>query len=106
MLPVAISLAGSGLRGPTVAFIGWFGPRGLASVVFALIAFDELPAGQARATMLAAIVASVLLSVVAHGLSAGPLAGRYVHVTERSTDRREPVHPDIGDAHSPVHPLR
>jgi sodium/hydrogen antiporter len=77
MVPVAIALAGTGLSRPTVAFVGWFGPRGLASVVFALIAFDELEADEARATMLAAIVATVLLSVVAHALTAKPLAGRY-----------------------------
>lgn len=77
MLPVAVALVGTGLSRPTIAFLGWFGPRGLASVVFALIAFDELDAGETRTTMLAAIVATVLLSVVAHALTAKPLAGRY-----------------------------
>ena len=42
MVPVAIALAGTGLDRATVAFVGWFGPRGLASVVFALIAYDSL----------------------------------------------------------------
>ncbi|MFI5428561.1 cation:proton antiporter [Aeromicrobium sp. UC242_57] len=42
IVPVALSLAGSGLRRPTVLFVGWFGPRGLPSVVFALIASEEL----------------------------------------------------------------
>ena len=98
MAPVAMALAGSGLSRPTVGFLGWFGPRGLASVVFALIAFDELPAGRTRTTMLAAILATVLLSVVAHGLSARPLAGRYAAYTERTghpADQRptpEPAH--------------
>ena len=41
MVPVAIALAGRGVRRPTVAFIGWFGPRGLASLVFALLALER-----------------------------------------------------------------
>ncbi|MGH9214552.1 MAG: cation:proton antiporter [Acidimicrobiales bacterium] len=84
MVPVAIGLAGTGLSRPTVAFLGWFGPRGLASVVFALIAFDELEPGEARTTMLAAIVATVLLSVIAHALTAKPLAGRYAAYVARA----------------------
>ena len=48
MLPVALCLLGSGLRSRSVAFIGWFGPRGLASVVFALIAFESLGAASDR----------------------------------------------------------
>ncbi len=97
MLPVAVALTGTGMSRPTVAFIGWFGPRGLASVVFALIAFDELSADEGRSTMLAAIVATVLLSVVAHALTAKPLAGRYAsyaHDQGRPADHRptpEPV---------------
>lgn len=92
MLPVALALVGTGLGRPTVAFLGWFGPRGLASVVFALIAFDELAAGESRATMLAAIVATVLLSVVAHGLTAKPLAGRYAAYAE-GADRPAELRP-------------
>jgi sodium/hydrogen antiporter len=43
MLPVAIGLLGSGLRGTSIAFIGWFGSRGLASIILALIVVDEEP---------------------------------------------------------------
>jgi NhaP-type Na+/H+ or K+/H+ antiporter len=75
MLPVALALAGTGAAAPTVAFIGWFGPRGLASVIFALLALEELQAGAERAV--AVIGMTVLLSVVAHGLSAKTLAYRY-----------------------------
>lgn len=75
MLPVALSLVGTGLPPATVAFIGWFGPRGLASVIFALIARDELGAG--ASTAVAVIGMTVLISVFAHGLSARPLATRY-----------------------------
>jgi NhaP-type Na+/H+ or K+/H+ antiporter len=74
MLPVAVALLGSGLQRRAALFIGWFGPRGLASVVFALLALEELGPDADRAV--AVVVATVLLSVVAHGLSAAPLAGR------------------------------
>ena len=64
MVPVAIALARSGLDRSTVAFVGWFGPRGLASVVFALIAVDSLePVDGNR--VLAAVSCTILLSVVA-----------------------------------------
>jgi sodium/hydrogen antiporter len=75
MLPVMISCVGSGLDRKTVLFIGWFGPRGLASLVFALLALEELGAVADQA--IAVIGVTVLLSVVAHGLSADPLATRY-----------------------------
>jgi NhaP-type Na+/H+ or K+/H+ antiporter len=77
MLPVALSLIGTGLRARTVAFIGWFGPRGLASVVFALIALESLEVDAPLRVVLATICLTVLLSVIAHGVSAEPLAARY-----------------------------
>jgi NhaP-type Na+/H+ or K+/H+ antiporter len=78
MVPVAMALAGSGLRRDTVAFMGWFGPRGLASVVFTLIAVEELHAVSPVAHDIAEFATwTILLSVVAHGLSAGPLARIY-----------------------------
>jgi NhaP-type Na+/H+ or K+/H+ antiporter len=76
MVPVAIALAGAGLDRATVAFVGWFGPRGLASVVFALIAFDSLDSPDAH-RVLAAVTFTVVLSVIAHGITAAPLAARY-----------------------------
>ena len=80
MVPVAIAMTGAGLTRTTVAFMGWFGPRGLASVVFAVIAFDALKGSEATA-VLAAITLTVLLSVVAHGLTAAPFAAplRQIH---------------------------
>ncbi len=75
MLPVALALTGSGLSPPTVSFIGWFGPRGLASIIFAVIALEDLHAEADQAV--AVIGMTVLLSVLAHGLSAKPLATRY-----------------------------
>ena len=76
MLPVALALAGARLGRPAVLFVGWFGPRGLASVVFALLALEDL-AGSAAQPVTTVIAFTVLLSVLAHGLSAGPLASRY-----------------------------
>jgi NhaP-type Na+/H+ or K+/H+ antiporter len=76
MAPVALALAGAGLGRPAVLCVGWFGPRGLASVVFGLLALEDL--GQAAARPAIAVIAlTVLLSVLAHGLSADPLAQRY-----------------------------
>ncbi len=81
MVPVWLSLLGTGLRPQSVLFIGWFGPRGLASVVFALLAIEELVAegdvSPDLGVVLGTILLTVLLSVVAHGFSGGPLAERY-----------------------------
>ena len=77
MLPVAVSLVGSGLRLPSVAFIGWFGPRGLASVVFAVLAIESIPASPELRTVLGTMVLTVLLSVILHGITADPWAQRY-----------------------------
>lgn len=75
MLPVLLVLVGSDLSRRAALFLGWFGPRGLASVVFSLLAVEQL--GQRADTAVAVIVTTVLLSVVAHGVTAGPLATRY-----------------------------
>jgi NhaP-type Na+/H+ or K+/H+ antiporter len=75
MIPVALALTGSGLDRKTVLFVGWFGPRGLASLVFALLALEEL--GPAADEAVAVISLTVLLSVIAHGITASPLATRY-----------------------------
>jgi len=77
MVPVAISLIGTRLRPATVAFMGWFGPRGLASVVFTLLALEEIERGSDGPVLLDAVTWTILLSVVLHGVSASPLAVRY-----------------------------
>jgi len=78
MVPVAIALVRSGLRPQTVVFIGWFGPRGLASIVFAILGLQALHASALPTAAVEATVAwTILLSVIFHGLSAGPLAVRY-----------------------------
>ena len=75
MIPVAIALAGRGVRRPTVAFLGWFGPRGLASVVFVLLALERgVPDGE---VVLTTVVVTVALSVVLHGLTSAPLVTAY-----------------------------
>ncbi|MCU0122863.1 cation:proton antiporter [Pseudomonas vlassakiae] len=74
MLPVWLSLAGSSLNAESRLFIGWFGPRGLASIVFAILILDT-PL-QEGGTIIACTIACVLLSVVLHGVSAVPGARR------------------------------
>jgi NhaP-type Na+/H+ or K+/H+ antiporter len=83
MGPVALSLTGTDLRPRTWLFIGWFGPRGLASVVFALIAIETLEGDENLRTVLATISVTVLLSVLLHGVSAPPGARRYGQWVER-----------------------
>jgi NhaP-type Na+/H+ or K+/H+ antiporter len=74
MLPVFVCLAGSGMSGGRKLFIGWFGPRGLASIVFGIMVLDaKLPGND---TLMAVIACTILLSVVAHGITANPLVRR------------------------------
>jgi NhaP-type Na+/H+ or K+/H+ antiporter len=76
MLPVALAMLGTGARRPTLAFLGWFGPRGLASIVFAIILLDDTKLPHLQ-TLLLAITVTIALSVYAHGLTARPLTERY-----------------------------
>jgi sodium/hydrogen antiporter len=76
MAPVAVAMLGTGARPRTVAFLGWFGPRGLASIVFALLVVDEANLPHTQTIVLSAY-ATVGLSVLAHGVTAAPLARRY-----------------------------
>lgn len=73
MLPIWLSLIGSGLSTYEKLFLGWFGPRGLASILFALLVLEEfnIPGSE---EMAACVVLTVLLSIVAHGLTANPLS--------------------------------
>jgi NhaP-type Na+/H+ or K+/H+ antiporter len=90
LLPVAIAMVGSGARVPTVAFLGWFGPRGLASIVFAVIVVEEahLPGAQ---TILVTTYVTIGLSVLAHGITAAPLASRYARWYESHPRGDRPV---------------
>ena len=87
MVPVFISLYRTRLGVATSAFIGWFGPRGLASVIFALLAYEDL--GHQADTLVNVVSITVACSVVAHGLSANPLIARYSQIVSR----RQPDHP-------------
>ena len=97
MLPVAISLIGTGARRPTVAFLGWFGPRGAATIVFALLVVEEggLPGD---VILLTTVFLAVALSVFAHGATAAPLAERYADWLEAQPDGdRAPVESGEGE---------
>jgi NhaP-type Na+/H+ or K+/H+ antiporter len=76
MLPVAIALLGTGARRPTVTFVGWFGPRGIASIVFAVLLVEDADLAGER-VILVATAFVIAWSVLAHGVSALPLTDRY-----------------------------
>jgi sodium/hydrogen antiporter len=95
-VPIAIAMLRSGFQWPTIAFVGWFGPRGLATVVFALIALESLELTDSGLEVLATVALVVLTSVVAHGLTAGPLGRRYgdwVRRTHPSAELRQASEP-------------
>jgi sodium/hydrogen antiporter len=80
MVPVALALVRSGLGTREVLFLGWIGPRGLASILFGLIAIEELHAHALTADadfVAEVIVVTVSLSVLLHGLTAGVIAARW-----------------------------
>jgi len=91
MVPVAIAMAGTHLRPATLAFMGWFGPRGLASVVFTLIAVQEFEHSSAATTLLQTATWTILFSVILHGVSASPLATRYGALIARAGSVPEKV---------------
>ena len=75
MLPVVVSLYGTGLNINTMLFLGWFGPRGLASIVFVVIVLDSGLGN--TSTLSTTVVTTVLLSILLHGVSANPLVKRF-----------------------------
>ena len=75
LVPVALSLLGAGLSAGTVLFLGWFGPRGIASIIYGLLLLE--PALTQGETLFHVTVLTVLLSTFLHGLSAVPLANLY-----------------------------
>ena len=77
MLPVALALIGTGLRPQTVAFMGWFGPRGIATIALLLVAAGDEPDLAGLDVVIRTVAATVLLSIVLHGMSAPALVGRY-----------------------------
>jgi NhaP-type Na+/H+ or K+/H+ antiporter len=95
MVPVAISLIGTRLQRTSVGFIGWFGPRGLASIVLLLIVLDEAPELPGLGTIGVVVATTILISVFAHGISAAPLIDRYARkvavLSPGAPERREVV---------------
>ena len=83
MLPVFLSLTGSGISTQGKLFVGWFGPRGLASIVFAVIVLNsDLPdSGPIAIT----VVCTVILSIIGHGLSANPLVAVFAASLRKSS---------------------
>jgi sodium/hydrogen antiporter len=75
LAPVAISMLGTRLSRPTVAYVGWFGPRGLASIVFAGVVVEQAVPNADRITDV--VLLTVAFSLVAHGVSAAWGARRY-----------------------------
>ena len=98
MVPVGLCLAGTRLDRASVLYLGWFGPRGLASIVFLIIAAHELHLGtDVSSVEVEAIVWTILLSVVLHGLSSGPLSARYGRFeSEIEPGRAQQTGPEIG----------
>src|SRR5215207_2458403 len=90
MLPVAVAVIGLGLRPATIAFLGWFGPRGLASIILALVVIEEEPALAGIEQIFLVMTVTVLLSVFAHGISAAPLTRRYAGLTDAAQEARTP----------------
>lgn len=103
MIPVGLSLVGAGLRVESVLFLGWFGPRGIASILFGLVALHEANVPQA-ATIFAIVVVTVLMSVMAHGVTASPAARWYGRRAQRM--KQEPRMQMAEFAPVPEMPLR
>ena len=87
MIPVAISLLGQHFDRVTVAFVGWFGPRGLASIVFVLLSLEVLESAGVDSYPLGPVVGwTIFISVILHGFSARPLARWYGRYATRLDD--------------------
>ena len=91
MLPVFLVLTGMGISTEGKLFMGWFGPRGLASIVFAVIVME---AGMPDSGIIAAIaVCTIILSILAHGITANPWARAF---GERFASRQSGSHSEDG----------
>jgi len=93
MLPVALSLYGTGLARATALFIGWFGPRGLASIVLGLVYIEQEIHTPGETAIHGAVIATVLMSILLHGLSARPgiswYAGKVAALPATAPERSE-----------------
>ena len=90
MLPVGLSLLGSGLRFNTFVFLAWFGPRGVASILYVLLVLRE-GSLQGESLIFSIVILTVLMSVFAHGLTALPGTRWYARGLE-GVEERSKVH--------------
>lgn len=91
MLPVWISLVGTSLPFVSRLFVGWFGPRGLASIVFGLLLLEDTEAMEGAGEQLFAVIAlTVTASIVLHGATAAPGAAAYARWAKRNEDDMGP----------------
>lgn len=88
MLPVRLSLIGTGVKPVTSAFLGWFGPRGLASVLFVLLILEDMGLDR-ESPIFSVVMLTVGMSVVLHGVTAGPAARRYGMLSQRMGECEE-----------------
>jgi NhaP-type Na+/H+ or K+/H+ antiporter len=93
MVPVSLSLLGTGLRAPTHVFLGWFGPRGLASILYIFLVLEESDL-EGRDDIFTVVMCTVLLSIFLHGMSAWPATNWYA----RHAERRREIEPDCAEA--------
>jgi len=94
MLPISLSLLGSGIKLPTHLFLGWFGPRGLASILFLLLIFEQQTI-QHQNEIFSVTVLTVALSIFFHGLTAAPFARMYSRYVHQRVEAKE--HVDVTD---------
>ena len=87
MLPVSLSLIGSGLGTRTHLFLGWFGPRGLASILYVFLVLEGADVA-GRDQIFSLVIITVLLSVFAHGLSAWPFSNAYARRAEKLREQQ------------------
>jgi NhaP-type Na+/H+ or K+/H+ antiporter len=88
---VSVALGGAHLSKATILFMGWFGPRGLASIVLGLVYLQQEPHTAGEATIRVAVMTTVLVSIFVHGLSAKPGIALYSR-TIGPTDAPAPDH--------------
>jgi len=96
MIPVAISLIGTRLKWDSILFLGWFGPRGIASILFGLLILEKVNIN-AREEIYLIVISTVLMSIFLHGLSAGPWSKVYSTCLEKKKDKTTMV--EFKDAH-------
>lgn len=84
MIPVAIAMLGTGYKLPEISFMGWFGPRGLASLLFALLILEDLNVMQAEFIQ-TAVATTVLASIILHGITAAPISRAFGKWAEKNS---------------------